>query len=116
MQWEDIVKIHCGNPLSVNPFCSQLDCIAVSDSLMEGLRILHAKFSKWTEMDAMVRVFLLIIEVVKKLDVSVSMQPTQVHHKGVTDVLPISKNELSLLFIEVKSFQVIPGRHTQGSI
>ena len=94
IQWEDTAKIHCGNPLSVKPFRSQLDCIAVFDSLMEGLRILHAKFTKRTEMDTMVRMFLCIIEVVKKLDVRVSMQPTQVHHKDVTDVLPISKNEL----------------------
>ena len=64
MQWDDIRKIHYG-PLEIKPFHPQLDCIVVSGSLMEGLRVLHAKFTKRMEMDAFGRVFLLITKVVK---------------------------------------------------
>ena len=111
MRWQDVIKIHCGDPLDVEPILPQLDdCIdTVSDSFMVGLQLIQHKFEHHSEMDAMARVFFTLVEATKRLNVKVS---TRANHKCVTDILVISRDEVPLSFIEVKSFSSYPSFDT----
>lgn len=96
LHWQD-VRIHVG----VKQCHPQHNPIAISDSLKAGLRVLDAKFTKWTEMDAMIWVCLLIIKVV---NVSVFMQPTRANHKCFTKLISrdgMHGESMPLSFIEV---------------
>ena len=74
-----------------------------SDILKTSMEIVENKVRNVSEMEAVARVFLVVIDAVKDLPVTVQLQPSQEYHTAFTDFLfLLSDPEKEVCLIEVK--------------
>lgn len=94
-----------GLPLSVEKPLSYL--CDVSQAFIENMEQVGNKVGNITEMEASMRVFLIVLEAIKPLDVLLKLQPELHKHPRFTDFFFVTTNSNNpLLLVEVKNISI----------
>ena len=102
MRWADVRKIMDG--VMPRAVAAPQRKVELTDYTKESLKCLDRHFENTSEMEAVLRVAIIVIQAVSGLGVKVSLQPAIECHPTFTDFyFVIEEGEVPLAFIEVKN-------------
>ncbi len=107
MEWNDVVKIMEKKMPSCND--DNIAGITPSDHTVHSLRCLQDSFRNTSEMEAVLRVAIIVIDAVAETGTKILLQPSVKGHSTFTDfyfVITKEGEEVPLAFIEVKNTSI----------
>ena len=107
MEWSDVHLVLEGAIPPIKYFSG--DKAALQDSTNVSLKILNKNFRNASEMEAVIRVAVIVLDAVMGTNLTVQLQPSVKHHTTFTDFYFIIKEngeDIPKAFIEVKNISV----------
>ena len=109
MEWKDVERGVLEGVIPTIALFSVDKAAALKNYTNESLKILNEHFRNETEMEAVIRVAVIVLDAVKGTKLTVQLQPSVKHHTTFTDfyfIVTENEDDIPKAFIEVKDISV----------